>query len=167
MQVEASTLELLTPVAGAPADCTATEFRWHATSDTAYRLQVAADEMFERIMIDAEVGKTDSVTLFNVFQPNHNTLYWRVGNNKGSTWSSGESFETVTDVEASRARAELVSHAATLASESTAVPNADPASNAAVPMYMYQTTSKSSLTVGLTIILVTIATVSAILFSTM
>lgn len=98
--------QLHAPAKAEVVDAQDVAFSWAPVPDAAtYRLQVAADRAFERLVFDQETGQATSMTVTDVFAADRNTYFWRVLTKSNGAWSHGQRIEsfiagTEADVEA-------------------------------------------------------------------
>ncbi len=88
----------LQPAGGVPADSAALVLSWSPKPGARnYRVQVAAEERFERLMFDAPVGARTDVTLYDLLPENGRTFYWRVSaqpDHGDAAWSEAARFKS-------------------------------------------------------------------------
>ena len=89
------------PVDGAVTDGLATSFEWEPVADAAsYRLQVASDPDFDHVQFDADLGRTQSITLYDLLPLDGAELLWRVearDRSNKAVWSPAERFRAVSN----------------------------------------------------------------------
>ncbi|HHP7239490.1 hypothetical protein [Longibacter sp.] len=69
----------VTPVAGTEIEARTAEFTWTSVPDaTDYRLQIGPEADFTNPYFDAAVGKTTTLSVYDVLPEDGSTCYWRV-----------------------------------------------------------------------------------------
>lgn len=78
---------LKTPVEHAPVDGTAVFFAWEAVPGALdYRLQVAGDDAFQKLLCVIETGETTVLTLYELLPEDDSVYYWRVQAKTPTGW---------------------------------------------------------------------------------
>lgn len=89
------------PQDGSITDGFATTFEWEPVEGaTGYRLQVAQDTAFEDLKFDADLGRAQSITLYDLLPLDGPELRWRVEarrKDEAATWSPPARFRAVSN----------------------------------------------------------------------
>ena len=152
------------PVGGAQIDSLAAHFTWNALPGTkTYRLQVAADDAFNQLVVDSNIGATNDVTVFDLIPPTGASMYWRVQAEGDAGWSAPERFTAARD-NADVAPAATTQRTATPAAARASTTGATADSDVRPADYLTGTTSTTSLMTSVVVMVVTIAVVLVALF---
>lgn len=103
------TPEFVLPADGAAVDAAYATFEWTAAvTASGYRFQVSEGPDFQNLVVDASVGDTTSLTLFETFRPDGIIRFARVqvlNVDGGGAFSKAVRFRPLSDVEVERERA--------------------------------------------------------------
>jgi hypothetical protein len=136
-------LKLIAPTAEAEADASAATFTWAApVFAEVYRLQIARDEAFVDLVFDADIPKTNSITLFDTLRPRDEAYFWRIRPRVGadSGWSATARFRAVSEPRAAVAPASSVTARQAMPPLRATVRPAAPSSAEPAPPYLTETT---------------------------
>ena len=150
------------PSGGMPVDGSAVSFSWtEAPGALNYRLQVAADAGFEQVVCTLETGPTTLFTLLEMLPEDGSVFHWRVQAQTASgwqPWSRAETFKARTDQHEIAFRASQET-AAKKAAQPGALAQSGAPVEAEPELYQIGRTSKGTMALILTIMLVTFAAI--------
>ncbi len=146
-----------------PVDGSAVSFSWtEAPGARNYRLQVAADASFEQVVCTLEAGATTLFTLLEMLPQDGSVFHWRVQAQTASgwqPWSLAETFKARTDQHEIAFRDKQETAAKKAAQPGIVAQAGAPVEAAEPELYQVSRTSKGTMALILTIMLVTFAAI--------
>lgn len=157
------------PLDGAQVNGMAAIFGWTPVPRTrTYRLQIAADEAFEALLVDLPVERSTEITLYDLLPVDGRTLYWRVRAEAPPTaWSTPIRFTAGTVNRAAGQERATAAPRGTTAAAGGAIPAASPSAPGALapgaPPYRSGVTTAREATVALLWMLATVLVLAALI----
>lgn len=163
-----STLQLLAPINGAPAEGSAVDLRWTGPADAeSYRVQIARDADFQSVLIDTQVPATDSLTVLELLPENGAEFFWRIQpqtQGHAESWSPIASFKSASDLAVQAFKGALTKTFSPAAPAVVPIPaNAD----GIVPPYATGTSTSGEALAIVAMMLLTSVVLGAVLFAIM
>ena len=100
-QLDTSVPQLATPLDGELTDGMATTFEWEQADEAqGYYLQIAEDVGFSDIVLEAAIGDTNTLTIYDALPLDGPEMSWRVGalGDTDTRWSSSSTFSAVSNL---------------------------------------------------------------------